>query len=88
VKPEEIDVYAFHQANLRIIEPLAKGLGATENQIVLKDIEVSGNTSAASVPLALSKAWHAGELPRGGRTLLFGFGGGFTYAGMVADLPA
>jgi 3-oxoacyl-[acyl-carrier-protein] synthase-3 len=40
------------------------------------------------VPLALSKAWHAGELPRGGRTLLFGFGGGFTYAGMVADLPA
>jgi 3-oxoacyl-[acyl-carrier-protein] synthase-3 len=88
VKPEEIDVYAFHQANLRIIEPLAKGLGATENQIVLKDIEVSGNTSAASVPLALSKAWHAGELPRGGRTLLFGFGGGFTYAGMVAVLPA
>ncbi|MGO1321021.1 MAG: beta-ketoacyl-ACP synthase III [Galactobacter sp.] len=88
VKADDIDVYAFHQANLRIIEPLAKGLKAREDQIVLKDIEVSGNTSAASVPLALSKAWHAGELPRGGRTLLFGFGGGFTYAGLVADLPA
>lgn len=88
VAKEEIEVFAFHQANLRIIEPLAKGLGATEDQVVLKDVEVSGNTSAASVPLALSKAWHRGELPRGGRTLLFGFGGGFAYAGMVADLPA
>ena len=84
---DDIDVLAFHQANLRIIEPLAKGLGATERHIVLKDIEVSGNTSAASVPLALSKAWHAGELPRGGRALLFGFGGGFTFAGQVVRLP-
>lgn len=84
---QDIDVFAFHQANLRIIEPLAKGLGATDEQVVLKDVEVSGNTSAASVPLALSKAWHAGELPRGGNALLFGFGGGFAYAGMVARLP-
>jgi 3-oxoacyl-[acyl-carrier-protein] synthase III len=88
VTMDDIDVLAFHQANLRIIEPLAKGLGATERHIVLHDIEVSGNTSAASVPLALSKAWHAGELPRGGRALLFGFGGGFTFAGQVVQLPA
>lgn len=84
---DDIDVLAFHQANMRIIEPLAKGLGATERHIVLRDVEVSGNTSAASVPLALSKAWHAGDLPRGGQALLFGFGGGFAYAGMVAQLP-
>lgn len=88
VSIDQIDVLAFHQANLRIIEPLAKGLGATDRHIVLKDVEVSGNTSAASVPLALSKAWHAGELPRGAKALLFGFGGGFTYAGQVVDLPA
>ena len=85
---DDVDVLAFHQANLRIIEPLAKGLGATERHVVLHDVEYSGNTSAASVPLALSKAWHAGELPRGGRALLFGFGGGFTYAGQVVRLPA
>ncbi|QAY58571.1 beta-ketoacyl-ACP synthase 3 [Microbacterium protaetiae] len=84
---EDIDVLAFHQANLRIIEPLCKGLGVTDRQIVIHDIEVSGNTSAASVPLGLSKAWHRGELPRGGRALLFGFGGGFAYAGQVVHLP-
>lgn len=84
---EDIDVLAFHQANLRLIEPLAEKLGKTERQIMLHDVEVSGNTSAASVPLALSKAWHAGELPRGAKTLLLGFGGGFTYAGQVVVLP-
>lgn len=87
VTMDDIDVLAFHQANLRIIEPLAKALGATDRHVVLRDVQVSGNTSAASVPLALSKAWHAGELPRGGRALLFGFGGGFAYAGQVAYLP-
>lgn len=85
---EDIDVLAFHQANLRLIEPLAKALGATDRHIVLQDIVESGNTSAGSVPLALSKYWHRGELPRGGKALLLGFGGGFTYAGQVVTLPA
>ena len=84
---DDIDVVAFHQANLRLIEPLAKAIGATGKQIVIHDIEESGNTSAASVPLGLSKAWHRGELPRRGRALLFGFGGGFAYAGQVVELP-
>lgn len=83
----DIDVFAFHQANLRIIEPLAKALGVTPEQTVLRDVEESGNTSAASVPLALSKAWHRGDLVRGSQVLLFGFGGGFAYAGQVAQLP-
>ncbi|MCU1526687.1 MAG: 3-oxoacyl-ACP synthase [Frondihabitans sp.] len=82
----DIDVFAFHQANLRIIEPLAEALGAT-GKIVIRDIVESGNTSAASVPLGLSKAWHRGELPPGSQALLFGFGGGFTYAGQVVRLP-
>ena len=70
------------------IVTLAKALGAREDQVVLQDIVESGNTSAGSVPLALSKYWHRGELPRGGRALLLGFGGGFTYAGQVVTLPA
>lgn len=85
---EDIDVLAFHQANLRLIEPLAKALGATERQVVIQDVKESGNTSAASVPLGLSKYWHRGDLPRGGKALLLGFGGGFTYAGQVVELPA
>jgi 3-oxoacyl-[acyl-carrier-protein] synthase-3 len=83
---DDIDVFAFHQANLRIIEPLAEALGAS-SKIVIRDIVESGNTSAASVPLGLSKAWHRGELTPGSRALLFGFGGGFTYAGQVVRLP-
>ena len=84
---DDIDVFAFHQANLRLVEPLAKALKATDEQIVIKDVIESGNTSAASVPLGLSKYWHRGDLPRGGTTLLLGFGGGFTFAGQVAKLP-
>lgn len=84
---EDIDVLAFHQANLRLIEPLAEKLGATDRHILIRDVEVSGNTSAASVPMGLSKAWHRGELPRGGYALLFGFGGGFAFAGQVVKLP-
>ncbi len=83
----DIDVFAFHQANLRIIDPLAKALEASASQIVLRDVVHSGNTMAASVPLALSKAWHRGELPGGGTALLYGFGGGFTWAGQVVVLP-
>lgn len=83
----DIDVFAFHQANLRLIEPLAKALKVTDEQVVIQDVVMSGNTSAASVPLGLSKYWHRGELPRGGMALLLGFGGGFTYAGQVVQLP-
>lgn len=84
---EDVDVLAFHQANLRLIEPLAKALNASERHIVLQDIVESGNTSAGSVPLALSKYWHRGDLPRGGKALLLGFGGGFAFAGQVVVLP-
>ncbi len=84
---DEIDVFAFHQANLRLIEPLAKALKVTDEQVLIQDVVESGNTSAASVPLGLSKYWHRGDLPRGGMALLLGFGGGFTYAGQVVQLP-
>lgn len=83
---DDIQVLAAHQANLRIIEPLAEALGMTD-RVVITDVTESGNTSAASVPLGLSKWWHSGKIPADVPALLFGFGGGFTYAGMVAMTP-
>lgn len=83
---DDIEVLAFHQANLRIIEPLAEALGG-DGKYVVRDVVESGNTSAASVPLGLSKAWSRGELPEGVPALLFGFGGGFAHAGQVVMTP-
>ena len=82
----DIEVLVTHQANLRIIEPLADALGLAD-RVVVTDVTESGNTSAASVPLGLSRWWHAGRVPADVPALLFGFGGGFTFAGMVAMTP-
>ncbi|MFC8273720.1 beta-ketoacyl-ACP synthase III [Streptomyces sp. NPDC057271] len=84
--PEELAGVVLHQANLRIIEPLAAKIGAV-NAVVARDVVDSGNTSAASIPLALSKLVERGELPSGAPTLLFGFGGNLSYAGQVVRLP-
>src|SRR5690606_41375278 len=70
---DDIEVLVAHQATLRIIEPLAKSLGL-EGRVVVTDITESGNTSAASIPLGMSKWWHAGKIPAGVPALLFGFG--------------
>ncbi|SEH01635.1 3-oxoacyl-[acyl-carrier-protein] synthase-3 [Nonomuraea solani] len=86
VRPEELAAVVLHQANLRIIEPIAKKLGAV-NAIIARDVVESGNTSAASVPLALSKLLEGGEVPQGAPMLLFGFGGNLSYAGMVVRHP-
>jgi 3-oxoacyl-[acyl-carrier-protein] synthase-3 len=86
VEPGELAAFVPHQANLRIIEPLARKLGAT-NAVIARDIVESGNTSAASVPLALSKMVERREIPSGAPVLLFGFGGGLTYAGQVVRCP-
>jgi 3-oxoacyl-[acyl-carrier-protein] synthase-3 len=86
LKPEELGGVVLHQANLRIIEPLAKRLGAT-NAVVAKDVVESGNTSAASIPIALSKLVEKREIPSGAPVLLFGFGGGLSYAGQVIRCP-
>lgn len=83
---DDIQVFAPHQANLRIIEPLTEQLGLGD-RVVLTDITESGNTSTASIPLGLSKWWRAGKIPSGAPTLLFGFGGGFAYAGQVVITP-
>jgi len=86
VKPEEIAAFVPHQANGRIIDGIAKRLGMPQ-AVIAKDIVESGNTSAASVPLALSKLIERREVPSGAPVLLFGFGGGLTYAGQVVRCP-
>jgi 3-oxoacyl-[acyl-carrier-protein] synthase-3 len=86
IDPSELAAFVPHQANLRIIEPLARKLGA-EQAVVARDIVESGNTSAASIPLALSKMLERREVPSGAPMLLFGFGGGLTYAGQVVRCP-
>ncbi|WP_424891110.1 beta-ketoacyl-ACP synthase III [Streptomyces sp. XH2] len=86
VAPEELAAVVLHQANLRIIEPVARKLGAV-NAIVATDVTESGNTSAASIPLALSKLVERGEIPSGAPILLFGFGGNLSYAGQVIRCP-
>ncbi|GIJ47032.1 3-oxoacyl-[acyl-carrier-protein] synthase 3 protein 4 [Virgisporangium aliadipatigenens] len=87
VAPEELAAFVPHQANTRIVDAIAKRLGLSENAVVAKDLVESGNTSAASVPLALSKLVERHEVPSGAPVLLFGFGGGLTYAGQVVRCP-
>ncbi|MEU5607853.1 beta-ketoacyl-ACP synthase III [Streptomyces sparsogenes] len=86
IAPEELAGVVLHQANLRIIEPVARKLGAT-NAVIARDVVESGNTSAASVPLALSKLVERGEIAPGGPVLLFAFGGNLSYAGQVVRCP-
>jgi 3-oxoacyl-[acyl-carrier-protein] synthase-3 len=86
LEPGDIKAFVAHQANLRIIEGIAKRLDLP-NAVIAKDVVESGNTSAASVPLALSKLIERREVPAGAPVLLFGFGGGLTYAGQVVRCP-
>jgi 3-oxoacyl-[acyl-carrier-protein] synthase-3 len=86
VAPGEIAAFVAHQANGRIIDAIARRLGLT-NAVIAKDIVESGNTSAASIPLALSKLVERREVPSGAPVLLMGFGGGLTYAGQVIRCP-
>jgi 3-oxoacyl-[acyl-carrier-protein] synthase-3 len=86
VAPDEIAAFVPHQANLRIIDQLAKKIGAS-NAVVARDIVTSGNTSAASVPLALSKMIERGEVVSGGNVLLAAFGAGLTFASLVITAP-
>ncbi|MFV5995737.1 beta-ketoacyl-ACP synthase III [Streptomyces sp. NPDC056231] len=86
VAPEDLAVVVLHQANLRIIEPVARKIGAV-NAVIARDVVDSGNTSAASIPMALSKLVERGEVDSGAPALLFGFGGNLSYAGQVIRCP-
>jgi len=88
--PADIDVLAPHQANLRIVEAIAKRLrkdGARDDMVVADDIQESGNTSSASIPLALDHMRAEGRVKSGDTVLIVGFGAGLSYAGQVVVFP-
>jgi 3-oxoacyl-[acyl-carrier-protein] synthase-3 len=88
--PVDVDVLVPHQANLRIIEVIARRLraaGAREDMVVADDIVHSGNTSSASIPLALDHMRAEGRVRSGDLALLVGFGAGLSYAGLAVALP-
>ncbi len=86
VDPGQLAAFVPHQANLRIIEAIARKIGAPQ-ALVAKDIVHSGNTSSASIPLALSAMIERGELGSGAAVLLLGFGAGISYAAQVITVP-
>jgi len=82
IKPDDIDWFVPHQANRRIIEASAKKLGIAEEKVVIT-VDRHGNTSAASVPLALSVAVEDGRIKKGDLILLEAMGGGFTWGAIL-----
>jgi 3-oxoacyl-[acyl-carrier-protein] synthase-3 len=86
VTPAEISAFVPHQANLRIVEAIAKKLGIPRDRVA-DDIIQSGNTSSASIPLALSRMGEQGRLQPGTPALLIAFGAGLCYASQVVTVP-
>jgi len=86
VEPSDLAVFVPHQANLRIIEAVARKIGAPQAKVAT-DIVTAGNTSSASIPLALSRMIERGETASGDKALLIGFGAGMCYAAQVITIP-
>ena len=84
---DDIDVFIPHQANGRINELLAKGLDLKPETVIAQDIQDAGNTSAASIPLAMFTLLNSGEAKPGSVALLLGYGAGLAYAAQVIRLP-
>jgi 3-oxoacyl-[acyl-carrier-protein] synthase III len=86
VDPASLAAFVPHQANLRIIEAIARKLRAPQ-AVVADDIVHAGNTSSASIPLALSRMIERGDISSGDAVLLLGFGAGISYAAQVIKVP-
>ena len=84
IAPAQIDWLIPHQANIRIIESTGKKLGLTMDKVVVT-VDQHGNTSAASIPLALDAAVRDGRIQRGQKVLLEGVGGGFTWGAVLLE---
>lgn len=84
---DDLDVFVPHQANMRITDSLLRQLELPEHVVVSRDIATTGNTSAASVPLALDELVSSGQGRSGALALLVGFGAGLAYAAQVVTLP-
>ena len=81
-KPSDIDMLIPHQANLRISQFVQKKFGLSDNQ-VYNNIQRYGNTTAASIPIALTEAWEEGKINNGSKVVLAAFGSGFTWGSIT-----
>ena len=84
---DQLDAFIPHQANVRIVDAMAKQLKIPSDVPIARDIAYTGNTSAASVPLAMERMVRKGEIPSGGLALQIGFGAGLSYAAQVVVIP-
>jgi 3-oxoacyl-[acyl-carrier-protein] synthase-3 len=87
LEPKDLAAFVPHQANNRITDAIVKALDFPDTVAVARDIRDSGNTTAATVPLALHALRSEGRAPAGAPALLLGFGAGLTYAAQVVALP-
>lgn len=85
--PEELDLFVPHQANNRIIDAMLRHLKLPENVTVARTIRKYGNSSAASIPVAIAEMVESGEAKSGDTCLIMGFGAGLVYAGQVITIP-
>lgn len=83
----DIDAFIPHQANIRIIETMAKEMNMPDSVIIADDVRVNGNTSAASIPLAMDALLDQHPELHGKLALIIGYGAGLVYAGQVVKLP-
>jgi len=82
LKVSDIDMLIPHQANLRISQFIQKKFGLNDEQ-VFNNIQKYGNTTAASIPIALTEAWEQGKIKKGDTVVLAAFGSGFTWASAI-----
>jgi 3-oxoacyl-[acyl-carrier-protein] synthase-3 len=87
ITADDLDAFIPHQANMRITDAIVRALKLPEHVPVARDIAYTGNTSAASIPLAMQAMLDAGEIPHGGTALIIGFGAGLVFAAQVVTLP-
>ncbi|GEL94693.1 beta-ketoacyl-ACP synthase III [Cellulomonas composti] len=87
ITADQLDAFIPHQANMRIIDQMIKQLKLPESVVVARDIADTGNTSAASIPLATERLIREGQVSSGALALQIGFGAGLVYAAQVVVLP-
>jgi 3-oxoacyl-[acyl-carrier-protein] synthase-3 len=87
ITPSDLTAFVPHQANMRIIDEFAKQLGLPDSVLIARDIETTGNTSAASIPLAMHRLLEEHPEARGGLALQIGFGAGLVYGAQVVVMP-
>ena len=87
VTADELDVFIPHPANNRITDSMLRHLGLPDDVVVARDIVDMGNTSAASIPLAIEALLESGQATSGQTALIIGFGAGLVFGGQVITLP-